>query len=154
MASDKPEKKDTFGSSKRQSYRDSTIDELFESHTPFGRSETGFLAGKSFNVAANIYESPIGLVITIDCPGIQPEDFDLKLEGTRLIVSGKRDFVKDYQDEEFVRLERGFGSFRRIFEMPEGVDGTAVSAKLENGVLKIIVPLMQKRRDIVIESDG
>jgi HSP20 family protein len=154
MATDNPEKKGPFDPLGRPVFKDGGIDDLFESHTPFGRSETGFLAGKSFHVAANIYESPTGLVITVDCPGILRENVDLKLEGSRLIVSGKREFVKEQPDEEFLRLERGFGSFFRVFEVPANVDDSSISAKLENGVLRIVVPVHPARREIKVETDG
>lgn len=154
MATDNPKKKDPAVPIDGPMYRNSSIDDLFDSHRPFGRSETGFLAGRSFNVAANVYESADGLVITVDCPGISREDVELKLEGNSLIVSGKREFTKEHSDEEYVRLERGFGSFKRVFEVPSDVDGASISAKLENGVLKIIVPVRKKRREITVESDG
>jgi HSP20 family protein len=154
MAKDDQEKKNPAGPIVRPGFKDSTVDDLFESHTPFGRSETGFMAGKSFHVAANIYESPTGLVITVDCPGILRENVDLKLEGTRLIVSGKREFVKEHPDEEFIRLERGFGSFLRVFEVPSNVDDSAITAKLENGVLRIVVPVHPARREIKVQSGG
>ena len=126
--------------------------DLFEAHRPHGRSETGFVAGRSFRPAANIHETAEGLVITLDIPGIEREDVDLKIEGQRMIVTGKRDFIRDHADEEFVRLERGFGSFTREFELPGEADHDNVTARLENGVLTITVPGRQARRDITIET--
>jgi len=126
---------------------------MFETHRPYGRSETGFLAGRSFRPAANIYETSSGITITLDVPGISREDIDLKIEGNRLTVSGKRDFIRDHADEEFVRLERGFGSFKRIFEIPGDVDHDRVTAKLEQGVLMVDVPRRESRREIRVESE-
>jgi HSP20 family molecular chaperone IbpA len=129
------------------------LGELFETHRPYGRSETGFLAGRSFRPAANIYETPDGITIAVDLPGIDRDDIDLKIDEGRLIVSGKRDFKRDDPDEEFVRLERGFGSFRRIFEIPGEVDRDRITARLEQGVLTITVPRLRQRHGIIIKSE-
>jgi len=129
------------------------MDELFEAHRPYGRSETGFTAGRSIRPAANVYESPDGLVITLEVPGIDREGVELRLEGPRLIVSGRREFTREHSDEEFVRIERGFGSFKRAFEVPADADPEGISAKLERGVLTISVPCCRAVRKIQVESE-
>jgi HSP20 family protein len=129
------------------------LEDLFETHRPYGRSETGFLAGRSFRPAADVYESPEGLVISLDVPGLERDQVALKLEGRRMTVSGSREFQREHPDEEFVRLERGFGSFRRVFEIPSDVDADGISAKLDNGVLTITVPRRTEHRTIPVESD-
>ncbi len=126
------------------------IEDMFETHRPFGRSETGFLAGRSFHPTANIYESPDGLIITLEIPGIDRKDVDLKIEGNRLMVSGSRHFVRDHPDEKCIRIERGFGSFRRVFEIPADTDPDRITAKLDLGVLTIEIP-MRSRMDTPCE---
>ena len=93
------------------------LKDLFETHRPGGRSETGFLAGRGFNPAADVYEAEDAFIITLDVPGMERDEIDLRIEGQRLIVSGSREFVRRHPDEESVRLERGFGSFKRAFEL-------------------------------------
>ncbi len=128
--------------------------DIFDSHRPYGRSETGFLAGRSFHPAANIYETSDGLEITLDVPGVNREDVDLKVEGNRLTISGTRNFIKEQSDQDCVRIERRFGSFSRCFEVPSDVDREAISAKLENGVLTILVPRKRTSHEIKVESEG
>jgi len=129
------------------------FDDLFETHRPYGRSETGFLAGRSFKPSANIYETSDGLVITLDVPGIERKHIDIKIEGRRLMVTGARNFTRDHPDEEFVRIERGFGSFKRVFEVFSDVDHDEVKARLDNGVLTITVPRRCDLREIPVESE-
>ena len=126
--------------------------DIFESHRPYGRSETGFLAGRSFHPAANIYETPYGLEITLDVPGVNRDAVDLKVEGNMLTISGSRAFFKEHADLDCVRIERGFGSFERSFEVPSDVDHEGISAVLENGVLTIQVPVKRTSREIKVES--
>jgi HSP20 family molecular chaperone IbpA len=153
MGTDNPGHKDPPNPFDEQSFFLEELGELFETHRPYGRSETGFLAGRSFRPAANIHESPDGIVITLDVPGIEREAIDLTVDGNRLIISGRRDFVRDDPHEEFIRLERGFGSFRRIFEIPGEIDHDSISAKLDKGVLRITVPHGHHKKEIAIESE-
>lgn len=128
--------------------------DLFETHRPFSRSETGFTAGKSFRPAADIFEAEDGLLISLDVPGLERDQVEIELDGRRLIVSGSRDFVRDHPGEEHVRLERGFGSFRRAFEVPRAFDPDRITAKLDQGVLTILVARRGERRSIEVESEG
>ena len=93
-------------------------------------------------------------MITLEVPGIARDQIDISVEGNRLSISGSRDFVRDDPDEEFVRLERGFGSFKRVFEIPSGIDTQSVTATLDLGVLTILVPRQSGRREIPVESGG
>ena len=85
-------------------------------------------------------ESPDGLVISLEVPGIARNQIDLTVERNRLTISGSRDFIRESSDEEFVRLERGFGSFKRVFEIPSGIEPNSVTASLDLGVLTIRIP--------------
>ena len=120
------------------------LGDIFDSHHPYGRPETGFLAGRSFNPAVDIHECADGLLISLEVPGMRREEINLELNENVLTVTGSRNFKKDHEQEEHIRLERGFGSFRRMFEVPGDINPSAVSAKLENGVLMITVPRLQK----------
>ncbi len=130
------------------------LGDLFETHRRGGRSETGFLAGRGFNPAADIYESEDALNITLDVPGMVRDQIDLKIEGQRLTVSGSREFVRTHADEESVRLERGFGNFRRAFELPQDIDSEGVTARLEQGVLTVRIPRRSAGFTIEVEQAG
>lgn len=57
----------------------------------------------------------------------------------RLTVSGKRTEEKEEKTDTSYRRERSFGSFKRAFTLPSGVDGDKVAADLKDGVLTIEV---------------
>jgi HSP20 family protein len=131
------------------------LGDLFEAHRPYGRSETGFLTGRSFHPAADVYETAEALMIVLEVPGMERDQIDIRLEGGRLVVAGSRGFVKSRADEEFVRLERGFGSFARAFEVPQDADTDAITAKLDLGVLTITIPRRNQSLTIQVEqADG
>ena len=70
---------------------------------------------------------------------MKSEDINIEIEGDRLIVSGERSYEKEDKDEKIHRIERGFGSFKRMFRVPEGISDDHVAATYSNEKLKIAV---------------
>lgn len=126
-------------------------DDFLDSRRPTRRTALGFADGRGFHPDSDIHETKDGLIIVMEIPGMDREEVDIKLEGRRITVSGSREFVKDKPDEEIIRLERGFGSFSRTFELPDGLNLDAIAAKLDLGVLTISVPIRQTQRTIPVE---
>lgn len=73
-----------------------------------------------------------------ELPGVTRDDVDLSIEGRTLELSGR---VPPPGDEvTFLRMERNYGTFRRVFELDAPVDSDAVSAHLRHGVLTVTIP--------------
>tara|TARA_R100001509_G_C4694689_1_gene158019 strand:+ start:77 stop:445 length:369 start_codon:yes stop_codon:yes gene_type:complete len=86
----------------------------------------------SINVLKNVTENEYELEFVL--PGLSKEDVNVVVEDNKLKVS--------YKDEE---NENSYvGSFERTYELPEDVNQTKISAKSEDGILKITIPKMKK----------
>lgn len=94
--------------------------------------------------AVDISEDDKAYTILADVPGVKPEDVDVELENGVLTIKGERETVKEDEKEGYKRVERISGKFYRRFTLPETVDEENISAKTENGVLKIIIPKKPK----------
>lgn len=110
------------------------------------------LAARPWTPAVDIVENEDELVLTADVPGVKMEDVDIRLEDGTLTISGSRKFEQEEKKAGYHRLERAYGNFQRAFSLPESVDAEKVSAKFENGVLKIVLPKkeMAKPRSIKV----
>jgi HSP20 family molecular chaperone IbpA len=90
--------------------------------------------------AADVYRDGEDLVARLDLPGIDPaNDVTVEVEGRRLVIRGER---KDQraEDAQGRRIsEVRFGSFRRVVGLPKPVEGDAVRASYDAGVLTITV---------------
>jgi HSP20 family protein len=65
-------------------------------------------------------------------------------EGT-LIIQGERKFVKESPEENYIQIERPYGTFRRTFSIPRTIDQETIKASYKDGVLRIVLP---RRREI------
>jgi len=90
--------------------------------------------------AVDILETENELVLKADVPGVDLKDIDIQLENGTLTVKGERKFEKEATNKGFHRMERSYGSFVRIFTVPETVEAENVKAAYDAGVLTITLP--------------
>jgi len=90
----------------------------------------------------DIHEDAKSYVVSVDLPGIKPENIDVTAHNGVLSIRGSRELV--HKDKEQKRSERSFGSFLREFTMPDNADLDSVKAKTQDGVLEIQVPKIAK----------
>jgi HSP20 family protein len=90
--------------------------------------------------AVDIFETDNELVIKADLPDVPLKDIDIQLENGTLTLKGERKFEKNENSKGYHRIERSYGSFVRLFTVPETVDSENVHAAYNNGVLTVTLP--------------
>lgn len=90
--------------------------------------------------AMNVWTNEEGAVATAELPGLNPDEIDIAVEGDTLTVSGVRAPEDVGEGARYHRRERGCGRFTRSFQLPFQVQGDAVEATFERGVLRIHLP--------------
>jgi len=96
--------------------------------------------------AMDLLETDEQFVLRADLPGLTQEDVNIELEDSTLTVSGERKTEHEEKQGGYYRVERAFGSFSRSLTLPKGIDGEAVTASFENGVLEVRVPKPEERK--------
>ena len=89
---------------------------------------------------ANVAETEKGVEVTLEVPGMKPEEIKLEVRDQALIVAGEKQEEKEEKGKTFHRIERRTGMFRRIIPLPVAVDETKAEAAITEGVLKITLP--------------
>ena len=98
------------------------------------------LASESPVPAADVYRDGENLVARLDLPGVNPaEDVTVEVEGRKLVVRGERKDQRPEESEGRRISEVRFGAFRRVVTLPKSVDGDAVTAAYDAGVLTVTV---------------
>ena len=100
-----------------------------------GRDEA--LTTTRFAPPVDVYEDEHNVTMKIEVPGVDEKDIDVRIENNTLTVHGERKFEKEEKEENYLRVERSYGSFTRSFTLPNTVDTTDVTADYDKGVLKI-----------------
>jgi len=96
--------------------------------------------------AVDIYETEHELVVKADLPDIDPKDLDIRVENNILTIRGERKFEKKVNEENYLRVERAYGSFARSFTLANTVNSDAIKAEYQNGVLTLTIPKREEAK--------
>lgn len=96
--------------------------------------------------AMDLVETDDHFVLRADLPGLSEADVDLSLEENVLTLKGERKVEHESKGEGFYRVERATGAFSRSLTLPEGVDGDAITATFDKGVLEVRIPKPEQRK--------
>lgn len=104
----------------------------------FGRGEAVKSAWwrPSIDIAATDKE----YVISVEIAGVEEKDVSLELVQNSLVVRGEKKQEQRRSEGDFYRIERSYGSFRRVLSLPDDVSRDEIDAKFKNGVLTITLP--------------
>jgi HSP20 family protein len=106
--------------------------------------------------ALDISERKDAYVVTVEVPGVKAEDLDITLEDGLLTIQGERQFTSESSEQQYHRVERRYGSFRRSITLPSQVKADAIEASFEDGVLEVVVPKAEeaKPKKISVRAGG
>ena len=94
-----------------------------------------------YSPRTDLEETDDAYVVSMDLPGVEKEQIDVRLEDRLLTVSGKSDETTEVREgDQILRQERRFGSFQRAVSLPGPVDDLRLEASCSNGVLVVTVP--------------
>ncbi len=98
----------------------------------------------------DIYETADEYYLTANMPGVSKEDIKIKLEDGHLVIMGRINF-EETANRKYVLKELETGNFYRRFKISEGIDESKIDAKLENGVLSVVLPKHERLKPKTIE---
>jgi HSP20 family protein len=99
----------------------------------------------------NLAETEKEFEVTAELPGLKPEEVKVEVKNRELWISGERKEEKEEKGKTWHRMERRYGEFRRVMPLPAAVDEAKVEAKVENGVLKVVLPKTEAAKPRHIE---
>ena len=130
------------------------IDRVFDRFFPSrDQNEESTSSQAVWRPRMDLIETEDAYRLHLDMPGMSTDDLKISYQDNELVVSGERESSRTNENEEFVRVERSFGHFRRAFTLPRTVDADNISATYDNGVLTVTVPKTEavKPRQIEIQ---
>ncbi|MEX1274818.1 MAG: Hsp20/alpha crystallin family protein [Bacteroidota bacterium] len=101
--------------------------------------------------AVDIAEYENETVLIAELPGVKKEDVKITFEKNVLTLSGERKAYEIPQDARVLINENRVSSFNRSVRFSHDVDANRISADLQNGMLKIVVPKAESAKPRTIE---
>jgi HSP20 family protein len=96
--------------------------------------------------ALDISERKDAYLVTVELPGLKPEDLDITMEDGLLTIQGERQFTQESSEQQFHRVERRYGAFRRSITLPAHVMAEGIQASFEDGVLQLLAPKAEEAK--------
>ncbi|GLR18148.1 Hsp20/alpha crystallin family protein [Portibacter lacus] len=115
----------------------------------FNRSISDFI-GTDYTVnqpAANIVELDEKFIISFATPGLEKENFTIKVDKNHLIVGADVKNEVESEDGKFTRREFNYESFKRRFFLPKTVNKDQISAEYNNGILTISLDKKEEAKE-------
>ena len=88
-------------------------------------------------LGGDVFEDERRLVVRLEVPGMEKDEFDIEVLDDALVVSGEKRFEREGTEGRYRMLQCAYGSFRRVVPLPVPVLADASKASYNAGVLKI-----------------
>ena len=128
-------------------FRPVSFNQIFDDFA--GRSLSDFMKSDFVNLrpSVNVIENDDSFDIEVAAPGLSREDFNVEIEKDRLIISVSKE-SKTLSEGDYARREFNYSSFTRNFHLPDYVSKEDVTAKYEDGILRIHLVKTPESRDV------
>jgi HSP20 family protein len=102
-------------------------------------------------VAVDLEETDDDVVITADLPGLKPDDVDISVADSTLMMKGGFRLEDEGERGNAHFRERRYGSFQRAISLPAAVNADEANATFEDGVLTVALPKTEETKPKQIE---
>ena len=110
--------------------------------------------GPVYQPAVDIFETDRDIILLADMPGVAANAANIDLREDILTIGGDV-AAWNGADETEVMIEFGVGKYHRQFTLSEAIDQAKIEARLDNGVLRLVMPKAQKAvpRRITVKAE-
>lgn len=94
----------------------------------------------AFRASINVASDEKRYTISLEAPGMEQKDLTIEVRNHTLVVRGNKQQEQEEKDKHYYRVERNYGAFERVLELPDDALVADISASMKNGVLTILIP--------------
>ena len=106
---------------------------------------------KAFTPKSNLAETEISYEVSVELPGMKPEEFNVEFRNGELWITGEKKQEEEETGKTFHRIESRYGEFRRVYKLPSAVNQDQVQAEYKNGILRVTVPKAEELKPKRVE---
>jgi len=97
-------------------------------------------------LAAEVFDDGDRVVVRLEAPGMEADEFDLQVIDDMLVVRGQKQLQRERTQGRYHVSECAYGSFERAIQLPDDVDSEQAGARYRRGVLRVELPKAEHRR--------
>ncbi len=97
-------------------------------------------------LAAEVFDDDKRVVVRVEAPGMNKEDFDIRVVDDYLVIRGQKKIEREATHGHYHIVECAYGSFERAIPLPCPVDQDHATATYKSGVLKVELPKMKEEK--------
>jgi HSP20 family protein len=127
------------------------VNRLFD--TFLGRPVQASPAMRSWLPSVDMHETKDELVLSVEVPGVSEKDVTVSITGDLLSIKGERRVTDPTSDQKYLHVERVYGQFERLIQLPMAVQADKVKAMYRDGVLTITLPKAEELKPREIKID-
>jgi len=113
-----------------------TVDRLFDNTSP----DREWTQSTIWGLAVDVVENKDDFIVKASIPGINPDDLDISYADDTLTIKGEIKSDNEVKENQYHLRERRFGSFARSISLPTKINGDAIEASYQNGVITLRLP--------------
>jgi HSP20 family protein len=97
-------------------------------------------------MAAEVFDDEDRVIVRLEAPGMDKDEFDLQVIDDVLIVRGEKRIQRERTEGHYHVKECAYGRFERAIGLPDEVDSDKAQAGYKNGILRIELPKSANKR--------
>ena len=99
--------------------------------------------GLVFTPAVDIFETEKEITLLVDLPGVKSDDLNIDLRDNTLTLTGDVSPWEEAEENDLL-IEYEIGRYYRQFTLSEVIDQDKIDAQLNDGVLRLALPKVEK----------
>jgi HSP20 family protein len=127
------------------------VNRLFD--TFLGRPMAPAPVNRTWLPAVDMHETKDELVLSVEVPGVSEKDVTVAITGDLLTIRGERHAADQSKEPQYLHVERVYGQFERLIQLPMAVQADKVKATYRDGVLQITLPKAEELKPREIKID-
>ena len=114
----------------------------------------GDFVSSEWTPPVDIFELGETFVLKLEIPEVNEDSIDIKINDNELTIKGERKLEPGVDQESYRRMERGYGTFVRSFNLTKTIDSSKIKAVVKDGILRIELPMKEEVKPKQIEIEG
>lgn len=100
----------------------------------------------SGQLAVDVYEEGKNIIVRAAIAGVRSDDIDISVNNDMITIKGTRHVDDELPSSEYLYQECYWGAFSRTIILPYDINPVGVKAAIKNGILRVILPKLDKPR--------